>query len=274
MKFIKKQLLILPIMALLILLFSPLSLAAPATDDILIEDITLEDGQVVETLGEDGTLSTIIDNLFGENTQTVDIVILLTILTLLPSILIMMTCFTRIIIVLGFIRNALATQQTPPNQVLIGLALFLTFFVMNPVINQIYEEAYLPYTNNEITQDEFLDLAMDPLRIYMYNQVQPTDMTFFVNMANDGPYAGFEEIPNTVLIPAYITSEIKHAFRLGFFIYIPFIVVDMVVASTLMAMGMMMLPPAMISLPFKILLFVMVDGWQLVIGTLVSGFNI
>ncbi len=269
MKFIKKQLLILPIIALLILLFSPLALAAPAT-----EDITLEDGQVVETLGEDGTLSTIIDNLFGENTQTVDIVILLTILTLLPSILIMMTCFTRIIIVLGFIRNALATQQTPPNQVLIGLALFLTFFVMNPVINQIYEEAYLPYTNNEITQDEFLELAMDPLRIYMYNQVQPTDMTFFVNMANDGPYASFEEIPNTVLIPAYITSEIKHAFRLGFFIYIPFIVVDMVVASTLMAMGMMMLPPAMISLPFKILLFVMVDGWQLVIGTLVSGFNI
>ncbi len=219
-----------------------------------------------------GTLSELTRTLFGESTQTVDIIILLTILTLLPSIVIMMTGFTRIIITLSFMRNAIGMQQTPPNQVLVGLALFLTLFIMRPVLTEIYDNAYLPYTQEEITQDEFIDRAMVPARQFMLKQTSQTDLDFFLSM-QDETYATYDEIPSTVLIPAFLTSEIKTAFKIGFFIFIPFIVIDMVVASTLMAMGMMMLPPAMISLPFKVLLFVMVDGWQLVIGSLVSTFK-
>ena len=218
-----------------------------------------------------GSLNEIVRTLFGESAQTVDIVILLTILTLLPSILMMLTGFTRIIIVLSFIRQALGMQQTPPNQILIGLALFLTFFVMQPVFSRVYEEAYIPFTEGEITQEEFLEEAMIPLREFMFSQVVDTDMNFFIGMAGED-YQTNDEIPTSVLIPAFITSEIKRAMALGFLIYIPFIVIDMIVASTLMSMGMMMLPPAMISLPFKVLLFVMVDGWQLIIGSLLRTF--
>ncbi|MDR3277750.1 MAG: flagellar type III secretion system pore protein FliP [Oscillospiraceae bacterium] len=214
----------------------------------------------------------IVKTLFGADTQTVDIVILLTVLTLLPSIVIMLTGFTRIIIVLSFMRNALGMQQTPPNQVLVGLALFLTMFVMGPVISDVYENAYVPYSNNEITQTEFFTRAMEPTRAFMLRQTYKTDMSFFVGLSGE-TVEDVESVPNRVLIPAFLTSEIKQAFKIGFFIYIPFIVIDMVVASTLMAMGMMMLPPAMISLPFKVLLFVMVDGWQLVIGALVQSFG-
>jgi len=218
------------------------------------------------------SLSDIVTTLFGENTQTVDIIILLTILTILPSIVLMLTGFTRILIVLSFVRNALGMQQTPPNQVLIGLALFLTFFVMQPVLSEVYNEAYTPFIEGEIAQDEFFDRAMGPAREFMFDQVFDTDMDFFVGLS------GIEvtdeaSIPNSVLIPAFLTSEIKHAFWVGFLIYIPFIVIDMIVASTLMAMGMMMLPPAMISLPFKVLLFVLVDGWQLIIGALITTFH-
>jgi flagellar biosynthetic protein FliP len=219
-----------------------------------------------------GTLEDITKTLFGENTQTVDIIILLTLLTLLPSIVIMLTGFTRIIIVLSFIRNALGMQQTPPNQVLIGLALFLTMFVMGPVLKDVHDNAYVPYTKNEITQDEFFDRAMEPTRDFMLRQTGKTDLAFFIRLSNE-EIAVPEEAPNRVLIPAFLTSEIKRAFQIGFFIYIPFIIIDMVVASTLMAMGMMMLPPAMISLPFKVLLFVLVDGWQLVIGMLMQSFG-
>ena len=219
-----------------------------------------------------GTLNDIVTTLFGENTQTIDIVILLTILTLLPSIVLMMTGFTRILIVLSFMRNALGMQQTPPNQVLIGLALFLTLFVMGPVVTTVYNDAYIPFTRQEINQEEFIELAMEPTRKFMLDQVYDTDMSFFVSMSRE-PIEDVDSIPNKVLIPAFMTSEIKRAFQIGFFIYVPFIVIDMVVASTLMAMGMMMLPPAMISLPFKVLLFVLVDGWQLVIGTVIKSFR-
>jgi len=220
------------------------------------------------------TLNDIVTTLFGESTQTVDIVILLTLLTLLPSILLMLTGFTRILIVLSFVRNSLGMQQTPPNQVLIGLALFLTFFVMQPVFSQIYDEAYTPFVAGEIAQDEFIDRTMGPAREFMLNQVFDEDLEFFIGLSGrDDVDANNEDtIPNGVLIPAFLTSEIKHAFWVGFVIYIPFIVIDMIVASTLMAMGMMMLPPAMISLPFKVLLFVLVDGWQLIIGALITTF--
>ena len=225
----------------------------------------------LDTGGDIGTINELVRTLFGESAQTVDIVILLTILTLLPSILMMLTGFTRIIIVLSFVRQALGMQQTPPNQILIGLALFLTFYIMQPVFSQIYDEAYTPFTEGEITQEEFLDTAMEPIRAFMLEQVFESDMNFFVGMAGED-YPDIESVPNSVLIPAFITSEIKHAMWIGFIIYIPFIVIDMIVASTLMSMGMMMLPPAMISLLFKVLLFVMVDGWQLIIGSLVQTF--
>jgi len=224
------------------------------------------------TTGEDiGSLNQIVRTLFGESAQTVDIVILLTILTLLPSILMMLTGFTRIIIVLSFIRQALGMQQTPPNQILIGLALFLTFFVMQPVFSRVYEDAYIPFSEGRITQEEFIEEAMVPIRDFMEYQLFESDLNFFMAMAGED-YPDIDSVPNSVLIPAFITSEIKHAMWIGFIIYIPFIVIDMIVASTLMSMGMMMLPPAMISLPFKVLLFVMVDGWQLIIGSLVQTF--
>ena len=217
------------------------------------------------------TLGDMVQTLFGENTQTVDIVILLTVLSLLPSIILMMTGFTRILIILSFVRNALGMQQSPPNQVVVGLALFLTFFVMGPELSGVYAEAYVPYTNQEITQEEFFERAMTPAREFMLEQIMETDLEFFVGLSRE-EIATPEEVPNMVLIPAFMTSEIKRAFQIGFFIYLPFIVIDMVVASTLMAMGMMMLPPAMISLPFKVLLFVMVDGWQLIMGVIVNSF--
>jgi flagellar biosynthetic protein FliP len=184
----------------------------------------------------------------------------------------MLTGFTRIIIVLSFVRNALGMQQTPPNQVLIGLALFLTLFVMRPVIGEAYQNAYVPYTEGSISQDEFIEAAMAPTRDFMLKQTTRSDLEFFIDLSQT-EISVYEETPNTVLIPAFLISEIKRAFQMGFFIYLPFVVIDMVVSSTLMAMGMMMLPPAMISLPFKVLLFVMVDGWQLVIGTMLRSFN-
>ena len=220
-----------------------------------------------------GTLGDVVQTLFGESTQTVDIIILLTLLTLLPSILLMLTGFTRIVIVLSFARNALGMQQTPPNQVLIGLALFLTFFVMQPVFSSVYNDAYTPFVEGAIEQDEFIERAMGPTRDFMFDQVLENDLGFFVGLSGQD-YVEEADIPNSVLIPAFLTSEIKQAFWIGFLIYVPFIVIDMIVASTLMSMGMMMLPPAMISLPFKVLLFVMVDGWQLIIGNLIQSFRI
>ena len=227
----------------------------------------------ITSISASAAINEIVTTLFGESTQTVDIIILLTILTLLPSILMMMTGFTRILIVLSFIRNALGMQQTPPNQVLIGLALFLTFFVMWPVLTTVYYDAYEPYVAQEITQDEFIDRVMEPTHKFMLEQCTKSDLEFFVSISRED-ITDIDSVPNRVLIPAFIMSEIKQAFTIGFFIYIPFIVIDMIVASTLMALGMMMLPPAMISLPFKVLMFVLVDGWQLIIARLVQSFNI
>lgn len=199
----------------------------------------------------------------------IQIIILLTILSLAPSILIMMTSFTRFIIVLGFVRRALSLQATPPNQTLIGMALFLTFFVMSPVFTEVYETAYVPLQEGTVTLEEAVDLASDPFKEFMLEQVRSKDLALFLNIANVEEVNTNDDIPMTVIIPAFILSELKLSFEIGFLIFMPFIVVDMIVASTLMALGMMMLPPVMISLPIKILLFIMVDGWHLIIEKLI-----
>ncbi len=208
----------------------------------------------------------------GALTSTLQILVILTLISLAPSIIIMVTSFTRIVVVLHFVRSALGTQTTPPNQILIGLALFLTFFIMSPVFTQINNDAMKPLSNGEITQDEAITAGMAPLREFMLDQVKPKDLKLFMDIAEIGTVKSVDEIPTTVIIPAFIISELRIAFIIGFVIYIPFIVIDMVVASTLMSMGMMMLPPTMISMPFKILLFILADGWGLIIGELVKTF--
>lgn len=205
--------------------------------------------------------------------STVQIIIALTILAMAPSILLMMTSFTRILIIFSFIRRALSLQSTPPNQVLIGLSLFLTFFIMAPVFSDVYEKAYVPLSENRISQEEAFENAVEPMRDFMFKQVRKSDLALFVKISEGTPQKP-EEISIWALIPAFIISELKTSFIVGFMLFIPFIIVDMVVASTLMALGMMMLPPVMISLPFKILLFIMVDGWNLLTGAIVSGFRI
>ena len=204
---------------------------------------------------------------------SLQILFILTILTLAPSILIMMSSFTRIIIVLSFIRNALGLQQTPPTQVIIGLALFLTFFIMAPIGAEINNEAIQPFLKEEINQEVALERSMKPIREFMFKQTRDKDLSLFLNMKKLGEVKSLDEIPSHVLIPAFIISELKTAFQIGFVIFIPFLVIDMVVASTLMSMGMMMLPPVIISLPFKILLFVLVDGWNLIVKSLLLGFK-
>ncbi|MBO5209189.1 MAG: flagellar type III secretion system pore protein FliP [Lachnospiraceae bacterium] len=200
------------------------------------------------------------------------ILITLTLIAIAPSLIIMLTSFTRIIIVLHFTRAALNTQTAPPNNVLIGLALFLTFFIMKPTLSTIYTEAYVPFENGELTQEEAIEEALDPIREFMYSQTQKKDVSLFMEINRTEWNGELEEIPMSVLIPSFIISELRTAFIIGFLIYIPFIVIDMVVASTLMSMGMMMLPPTTISMPFKILLFVLADGWYLIIGNLVKTF--
>jgi len=218
--------------------------------------------------------NSVLGGLLGDRSETVDIVLLLTILSLLPSILIMLTCFPRIIIVLSLIRNGLGLQQMPPNQVLIGLALFMTFFVMSPVIDDINVNAYQPYIENKITDDEAFERAMEPIREFMLKQTYKSDLNYFISVSDaDKDVENIEDVSNTALIPAFITSEIKRGFQIGFLLYIPFIVLDMIVASVLMSMGMMMLPPIVISLPFKVLLFVLVDGWTMTVQTLISSFG-
>lgn len=204
---------------------------------------------------------------------SLQLLLLMTLLSLAPAILMMMTSFTRIIIVLSFVRNALGTQQLPPNQVLVGLALFLTFFIMIPTWNQINTKALQPYMKNQITQTEALNNAEEPLRIFMFKQTREKDLELFVGLSKMERPKTYRDVPTYVLIPAFVISELKTAFQMGFAIFIPFIVIDMIVASTLMSIGMMMLPPMMVSLPFKILLFVLVDGWYLVVESLVTSFK-
>ena len=197
---------------------------------------------------------------------------LLTVISLAPSILIMLTSFTRIIIVLHFTRAALNTQTVPPNQVLVGLALFLTFFIMAPTFSSVYQNAVKPLAAGEITSEEAFEVGMAPIREFMFGQTREKDLKMFLEISGTQDVQTQDDIPTSVLIPSFITSELRTAFIIGFVIYIPFIVIDMVVASTLMSMGMMMLPPTTISMPFKILLFIIADGWNLVIGNLVKTF--
>ncbi len=204
---------------------------------------------------------------------TIKIIMLLTVLTLAPAILIMMTAFTRIIIVLSFMRQALGTQQMPPNQLLVGLALFLTFFIMSPVFNKINSEALQPYLNSQIAQEVAVEKALAPIRVFMFHQTRATDLELFIKLSKMEAPRTRADVPTTVLIPSFVLSELKTAFMIGFIVYLPFLVIDMVAASVLMAMGMMMLPPVVISLPFKIMLFVLVDGWSLLIGSLVKTFG-
>ena len=209
----------------------------------------------------------------NEVVNGIKIILLLTVLTLAPAILIMMTAFTRIIIVLSFLRQAIGTAQMPPNQLLVGLALFLTFFIMRPAFDELNTKSLRPYLAGTISQDKAVDEALLPLRRFMFNQTRDTDLALFVRLSKMETPKTRQDVPTMVLIPAFAISELKTAFQIGFIIYLPFLVIDMVIASVLMAMGMMMLPPVVISLPFKIMLFVLVDGWTLLVGSMVQSFG-
>ena len=200
------------------------------------------------------------------------VVILLTILTLAPAILIMMTSFTRLAVVFALLRNALGTQQMPPSQIIVGLSLFLTFFIMAPVFNQVNDKALTPYMEGRIGQEAFFSEAAAPLRDFMLRQTRKKDLGLFMSIAKENKPVNAADVPMTSLIPAFVISELKTAFEIGFMLYVPFLVIDMVVASVLLSMGMMMLPPIMVSLPFKLMLFVLVDGWYLIVGSLVQSF--
>jgi flagellar biosynthetic protein FliP len=205
--------------------------------------------------------------------NALQVLFVLTILSVAPAILLMTTCFTRIVIVLGFVRQAMGTQNMPPTQVILGLALFLSFFVMSPTLNEINQEALQPYMREEIQQPEALEKAIIPMREFMFSQVREEALALLTGITLDSAPANRDDIPTMTLIPAFMLSELKRAFQMGFMIYIPFLVIDMIVASILMSMGMMMLPPVIISMPFKLLLFVLVDGWNLVVGSLLKSFG-
>lgn len=236
---------------LLLLLFPSLSYAQPGLDVL-----------------------TVVDNASGGQTYSLSIKIffLMTALTLLPAALLMMTSFTRIIIVLAILRQALGTAQTPSSQILIGLALFLSFFVMTPVLDQIYQSSVQPYLNEEVSMNEALSLAETPIREFMLAQTRETDIELFASISGNDNIATEDDIPFNLIVPAFVTSELKTAFQIGFVIFIPFLIIDLVVASVLMSMGMMMLSPLIISFPFKLMLFVLVDGWALIMGTLANSF--
>ncbi len=208
----------------------------------------------------------------GSLSLSLQVLIIMGLLTILPGIILMMTSFTRIIIVLSLLRQALGLQQTPPNQVLIGLSLFLSFFVMAPAINQINTTAIQPYAAGKLAGTDMIRTAGEPLHAFMTKQTRVKDLTMFAEMAKSGPYANPKDVPFSVLLPAFVTSELKTAFQIGFLIFLPFIVIDLVVATVLMSLGMMMLSPTIISLPFKLLLFVLVDGWALTMGSLANSF--
>lgn len=241
---------------------APAAAPAPGVGDAVDRAIGQLGGQQSGSTGQSGSLS-----------LSLQVLIIMGLLTILPGILLMMTSFTRIIIVLSILRQALGLQQTPPNQVLIGLSLFLSFFVMAPTINQINTQAIQPYAQGQLAGTQMITTAGVPLHAFMVRQTRTKDVTMFAQMAKSGPYASANDIPFSVLLPAFVTSELKTAFQIGFLIFLPFIVIDLVVATVLMALGMMMLSPTIISLPFKLLLFVLVDGWALTMGSLASSFG-
>lgn len=251
---------------------APQENTAPTGEDINDLNVNQSEGGVQRATGDGANGLTITyNNEGGTISGSIRILLVLTIIALAPSILIMLTSFTRIIIVLHFLRSAIGTQTSPPNQILIGLALFLTFFIMQPVFTNINENAIKPFDAGTITQEEALEIGSVPLREFMYGQTQTKDLDLFIDISGE-TYDSYNDVPFSVLIPSFIISELRTAFIIGFLIYIPFIVIDMVVASVLMSMGMMMLPPTTISLPFKILLFILADGWTLVIGNIVKTF--
>lgn len=258
------------VLFLSLIFFFPVSinLVAHATDYGATNNAPNASDEVTGT-GESFTLNFNAEG--GTLTSTVQILLVLTVISLAPSILVMLTCYTRIIVVLHFVRMGLATQTAPPNQVLVGLALFLTLFIMWPTFSTINENAIQPLDAGDITLEEALDEIEGPFRNFMYGQTQTKDLNLFCEIA-DITYEDYSDVPFRVLVPSFILSELRTAFIIGFLIYIPFIVIDMVVSSVLMAMGMMMLPPTTISMPFKILLFILADGWNLVIGSLVRTF--
>ncbi len=231
-----------------------------------------EDPEDLKELNIANTVTITYDNGNGSLNGALRILITLTLISLAPTLLVMMTSFTRIIVALHFTRTAIGTQTSPPNLVMIGIALFMTLFIMQPTLTTVYNDAVIPFENGEMDQQEFFEEAMDPFRQFMYGQTQKKDVILFMNIDGIEWDGELDSIPNVVLIPSFIVSELRTAFIIGFMIYIPFIVIDMVVASVLMSMGMMMLPPTTISLPFKILLFVLADGWSLIIGNLVKSF--
>ncbi len=244
----------------------------------------LNSGDYLDTpesnVGSSPTASVLQELIGVDASQPLEVIILLTLIALLPSLLMMVTCFARIVIVLGFLRSAMQTQNTPPNMVITGLALFLTLFIMAPVFAEMNEIAYQPYVNEELTLEEALDKASVPLKTFMLKQTSNDDLEFFVKLSNtEVPEEGMtdeykeNELPLTTIIPAFMIGELKRAFQMGFMIFLPFLVIDIVVGSTLMSMGMMMLPPAMISMPFKILVFVLADGWNLMISSIVASYN-
>lgn len=264
------------IIKIVLLLFLVFSFSIPSFENVYATEPNEPQTETESDTGDDNE-----NSLFGINistsgetggiSQALQIVIVLTILALCPSILIMLTSFTRILVVMHFTRAALNTQSAPPNQILIGISLFLTIFIMSPVFNQIYENAYLPLSNNEITQQEAVQEAVAPLRSFMLKNISDKgDLDKMCEIAGLTEVENTDDIPVYVIIPAFILNELKIAFWIGFLIYIPFIVIDMVVSSTLMSMGMMMLPPTTISMPFKILLFVLADGWNLIIVNLLE----
>lgn len=212
-------------------------------------------------------------NVNGDSVQTLQVLFLTTMIALLPSIVIMMTSFMRIVISLSFLRTAMGTQATPPNNVLVGLALFLTLFIMSPVVTQIQKTAYEPYIAEQITQEEAFNRAKIPLKKFMLNQTEPSSLDMYLELSGGTMPEDPTQLPLRVIVPAFMTSELKQAFQIGFFLFIPFMLIDIIVSSTLMSMGMIMLPPATISMPFKLLLFISVDGWQLLFSTLARGFH-
>jgi len=244
------------LLILMLLMIPSVATAAPAVP--IIPTIDVQVGTGAE--GPEGT------------SATIQLLLILTVLSVAPSILLLMTCFTRIVVVLSFVRNALATQQMPPNQVLVGLALFLTFFIMAPTLAEVNERAVQPFLQGQINQQQALQEAVVPMKEFMAKQTRQKDLALFLEFAKAPRPNSVQEIPLSALVPAYVISELKTAFQIGFMIFIPFLVIDMIVSSILMGMGMMMLPPVMISLPFKILLFIMVDGWYLIVKSLLYSF--
>ena len=218
-------------------------------------------------------MNDLLTQLNGGSVPTLELIFLTTLVALLPTIVIMMTSFTRTIIILSFTRNAMGVQQAPPNMVLVGIALFLTLYIMSPVINRINDEAYQPYVNEEISQEEALERMVVPLKEFMLRNTEVNTMETFINLSRTPVQENPQDYPLTVVVPAFMTSELKAGFTAGFLIYLPFLLVDIIVSTTLMSMGMVMLPPAMISMPFKLLLFVTVDGWELLFTNIVAGFR-